>query len=366
MIIASMSTFPHRKATFKQSVSSILVEQSHPIDRLHVYLYRYAQIDPDLPHDSRLEYHLECPDAGPWVRYLIADKLDDQDILVTLDDDTLYPRDYIETGLRELTHFGPGNMICFSGICWDPFVDRFIYTEDRWQCVSEAGMERHRIVSQHMGQTSFFWAGSAKNIVNFAIPGFHTNDDMMTCYMLQKRKIRAWCCPKPAQWIRDLETAFDDTALTKRDAPVRRKAFYEMVTKLGFDPTAGRLAEFRAYRKRVLVLADNCPPLAGAKPLDEALRGLCDSHATIHVLAPVAASQVGIVQHYVNTPYEIHTVGVPEPGGRFDSAAPVRAWRNWRVQRSQRILWNARAAQARAKLQPTAEYRFIDGKLLPA
>jgi hypothetical protein len=363
MIVASMNSIPSRKETFKQTVRSILREQSCPVDRLHVYLYQYQHIHSDLPQDSRLEYHLEYPNAGPWARYIIADSLDDDDVLITIDDDTLYPSDYVATGLRELNHFGKGTTVCFSGICWDPFADHYTYTEDRWQSVSATAFARHRIAAQQMGQTSFYWAKSVKKAINIAVPGFNTNDDMMMCYALQQRNIRVWCCPKSANWIQDLNTFNAPDALTQRDAQPRRQAFHDMVYKLGFDPSAGILKEFLAKPRRILVLADVCPPLAGSERLDESLRQLCAGDVSVHLLAIVPQSQAGPVQQYATTPYEIHAVSVPEPGGRLDYLAPVKAWRDWRVARGHRIKWNRRWKLAIERLQPTQVFVFRNGWL---
>lgn len=360
-----MNTIPSRKETFKQTVRSILHEQSRPVDRLHVYLYQYQHIHSDLPQDSRLEYHLEHPNAGPWARYIITDSLCDDDVLITIDDDTFYPSDYVATGLRELNHFVKGTTICFSGICWDPLADHYTYTEDRWQSVSGTAFARHRIAAQQMGQTSFYWAKSVKNAIHIAVPGFNTNDDMMMCYALQQRNVRIWCCPKPAQWLKDLDTFNAPDALTKRDVQPRRQAFHDMVYKLGFDPSAGVLKEFLVKPRRVLVLADVCPPLAGSERLDESVRQLCAMDASVHLLATVPQSQVGKVQQYVTAPYEIHAVSVPEPGGRLDNLTPVKVWRNWRVARGRRTKWNRRLMLARERLKPTEMFRFRDGRLVP-
>ena len=354
MIVASMCTIPSRKESFKQVVRCILYEQTRPVDRLHVWLNGYQALHGDLPQDPRLEYHLEPANPGPWVRYRVADTLDGNDILVTLDDDLLYPADYIEKGTSALLSYGSQRVaVCYSGICWDPLVTSFSYGADRWQCLAENALTIPRPVALHMGQTSIFRAKHVRGTLNFALPGFYTNDDMMIGYQLQRRGVQIICCPKPVGWIRELADSRDEHALFIRDKATRVKTFQQMVENLGFDPTAGRLADILKKPRRLLVLADLCPPLPASEPLDEHLRRLCDDDVSVHLLAVVPASQAGKVQQYVNIPYEIHAVSIPEPGGRFDAFAPVRAWRNWRSLRSRRRNWVSRLKTSVSLLKPT-------------
>jgi hypothetical protein len=365
MIVASMSTIPIRKETFKQTARSILDEQTCPVDCLHVYLYGYAEIPSDIPQNPRVRYHLEYPTAGPWARYLVADTLQDNDYLVTLDDDMLYPSNYVETGLRELEHLGLKAMACFAGIRWDPLLDHFSYSNDRWQSLPETALDVPHRAALPTGITSFFHASAVRGAIAFPVAGFHTNDDMMIGYALQKREIKIWCCPKPALWIRELETSRAPHALFRKDIKTRHLAFHQMVTRLGFDPTAGRLAEILAKPKRILVLADVCPPLDGSEQLDASLRQLCADDASVHLLASVPASQVGRVQQHVNTPYEIHAVSVPEPGGRFEQMLPVREWRTWRVTQIRRKTWKSRVKIAISMLKPTRVLHYNQAILVP-
>ncbi len=206
MIIASMSTIPQRKNSFLQIARSFLREQTQPVDHLHVWLYNYKQIDGDLPQDERLTYHLDPTNPGPWVRYRAADDLQDGDVFITLDDDLIYPPDYIETGIKWLKT-QKKSVICFGGICWDPLVERFVYGLDRWQYMIEDSLSAVHRVAFLKGQGSFFWGGSVRNIIDLSLPGFNTNDDIMTSYRLQQRGAPILCAPKPAGWIRELESS---------------------------------------------------------------------------------------------------------------------------------------------------------------
>jgi hypothetical protein len=129
---------------------------------------------------------------------------------------------------------------------------------------------------------------------------------------------------------------------------------------MGFDPTAGKLPEFMSKPNRILVTAGICPPLAGSERLDEHLRAQSREDTGIHLVAPVPASRANIVQRYVDVPYHIHVVTVPEPGGRLDGIAPVRAWRLWRVRRGARNAWSRRLELIKRNLNPTTVLNWHD------
>jgi hypothetical protein len=360
-LIATISTIPERRETFLHVLDAILSRQSHAVDHVHVFLDRYGGVNPSLPADDRVTYHLGG--GGPWVRYLPANDLADDDILLTLDDDMVYPPDYVGCGVAALSAAGDGWAVSFGGILWDPIGSPHTYTENSWRLIASRAQDRDRTVAFPMGAISFFRARDVKGIVQLRVPGFKTNDDMMVALGLQQRGVAISSLSRPAGWIRDLPTASAEHALYRRDVGTRYQVFREMVDRLGFDPTAGELGRYLEMPRRILVLADSAPPLPGAGGLDAALRGLCEPGAGVHLLAPVPASKIPDVMFSVNAPYEVHAVAVPEPGGRLDSFPPVRAWRNWRVARGSSEKWTFRERLARERLQPTEVYRYRRGRL---
>ena len=336
-----------------------------PIDTLHVWLNGHDATPIDLPQESRVSYHVEPTNPGPWVRYRSANNLDDRAVFLTLDDDLQYPPDYVERGVHELARLGESSMVCFSGIRWDPVAPRFTYPSDRWQCAADEPLDCARRVALHFGQTSLFWAKAVKGAINFAADGFRTNDDMMIGYQLQRRGVQIICCPKPARWLQDTEFSFQEHALHKRDKATRHRTLRALVERLGFDPTADRLREILTKPKRILILSDLCPPLPGSQKLEARLRALAAADASVHLLATVRHSQIGIVQHYANVPYDVHIAAVPDPGGRLDSVAPVRKWRDWRIRRAGAASLSMMHARCFAVLRPTEVYRDCEGSLLP-
>lgn len=362
MIVVSMCTIPARKKSFLQVAWRILYEQTCPIDELHVWLNGYQTIDDDLPKYDRLVYHLEPDNPGPWIRYKVADWLCDTDIFVTIDDDLIHPVNYIEKGVGFLENDNEDCAICFSGISWDPLVDRLSYGGNRKLYLADQPLSQFRFVSLHMGQTGFYWAKLVRCAISFSISGFQTNDDMMIGYHLYRAGTRIKCCPKPAGWIREQDASRAAHALYRRDRDTRYKVFTELTERLGFDPTANILTETLRVPRRVLIFAETCPPLPHAETLDAYLRSLCAEGVSVHVIAPIPASLENMVQTHVDTPYHIHAVTVPEQGGRLDGVKLVKLWRDLRVQRAAHSALETMASAAQEKLLPSLVGYWPQGK----
>ena len=318
MIVASLCTIPPRKESYQQVVRSILHGQTMPVDQLHVWLNGYSKIDSDLPQDPRLIYHLEPTNPGPWIRYKVADDLDDKSLLVTLDDDILYPEDYIAKGLYWLNRYKGKAVVCFAGIIWDPFQADFSYGAKRFHFMVENPLSDVRIAALIGGGGSFFLSVAVRQVINFKLPGFRTNDDMMVSYALQNRQVPIYSCPKSAEWIREASTSRAPHALFHTDFITRQKTFTEMVHRLAFDPTVGVLKELRQRENRILIMGETCPPLPGGETLDHIARQSWDVNSSVHVLAGAPALLENTVQQYVDTPYLIHPVTCPEPDGRLN------------------------------------------------
>ena len=326
------------------------------MDQLHVWLNGYQSVVSDLPQESRLTYHLQPENPGPWVRYRVADSLDAEDVLVTLDDDLRYPTDYISRGVSELTTAGEETAVCFGGFRWDPLVPIRSYGSDRLHYAFDDPLSGYKRLALLMGGVSFFQATTVKSPIELLLPGFRTNDDMMISYQLQRRNVRILCCPKPDGWIGEMDDSQSSQALFVRDSDVRYKTFGQMVEQLGFDPTAGHLTEFLGKPSHILVIAENCPPLPGSSELDRCLRSLCSEDVSVHLVAPVSVSQAGVVQRHVDVPYKMHAVPVPEPGGRLDWLPPIRTWRSHRVKNQTHHSVAKRIVAAKTKLHPDKVY----------
>lgn len=358
-----MCTVPDRKESLLLILNGMLHGQSLPVDSIHLWLNGYKGVAEGMPNDRRVTYHSRPDNPGPWIRYSVLDQTTDQDIFVTLDDDIKYPPDYIDRGVTEVIKAGMSAVITYGGFRWDCLNDGHDYADARQHFAFDDGLSNRQVLSLLMGGVSFFPSRILKEIPEKRLNRFPTNDDMAVSLYLKERGVRILCCPRRANWIQPLETSDSPNALFRRDLENRHRTFQKMVRHLNFDPTAGQLAEYLKRDPRILVVADRCPPLQGTQPLDDHLRSLHSYQNSVHLLAPVPSSLVRDVQRYVDIPYTIHVVSVPEPGGPLDWFKPVRTWRDRRVQRSGLSLFSERVALSIERLRPGSV--FFSGQSVP-
>lgn len=310
MIVASMCTIPPRKESFKLVVRRLLFEQTRQVDRMDVWLNGYDSVPSDFPTDSRLHYHIEPANPGPWVRFKTVNEGLSCRAFLTIDDDMDYPVDYVEKGLSALFSYTNPVAISFAGIRWDYLVPKadLRYGDDRTYVSLFSNVETPQKVALGTGLSSFYRPEYMKDIIEHPLPGFATNDDMMVAHGLQKRDIPIICPPRPAQWLLPLESADTEHSLFRRDVQVRHKTFRQMILQLGFDPTAGHLAQFHDKTNKVIVVERPVNDMKTLKPLEELANG--DSY--LHVIAPVYQSAAGIAQRYEERPFEFHPHVVPD------------------------------------------------------
>jgi hypothetical protein len=311
MIVASMCTIPPRRESFKLVCRRILDEQSVRLDRLHVWLGGgYSEIPHDLPTDDRLVYHvLPKEQDGPWARYLAVDSGVDCSAFLTLDDDMNYPPDYLEKGVSALFSYNNPVAISFAGIRWDYLVPKkdLRYGGDRVYFSLFSKVETPQKMALGTGLSSFYRPEYMKGVIQFPLPGFRTNDDMMIAFALQKRGIPIICPPRPAEWLLPMECADTEHSLFRRDSQVRHETFRRMILELGFDPTAGRLADFDDQANELVVVSD---PICDIRAL-EALEELANGNSHLHVIASVDQSIAALAQRHSERRFEFHPVVMP-------------------------------------------------------
>lgn len=355
MIVASLPTIPERKASLSHVLRRILYEQTMNVQQLHVWLNGYKEKPTDVPEDSRICYHLHPENPGPYIRYTIANTLADDDVLITLDDDMVYPTDYVHRGVTELTEKGAKAVICFGGLRWGPFSDEFDYHNPSRILVPFAYRLLHDFrVALFMGNCSFMRAGAVQNAINLDLPGLKTNDDMMISHHLQRNGYTIWACAKSDRWLSGTDECVAPNALFMRDGRNRSETFRKLVREWGFDPTAGWLDELQQVRHHIVVLAPEVPLLSDEPTLHERITRLCAEETVVHVLAPVKGSQLAEVERFTGLPYLVHPSPVHENEGRFGQFSLVRNWRGRKLEALAQATWNKRLNSILSKL-PGAE-----------
>lgn len=113
MIRAHMATFPARAPILMQTVATILPQ----VDRLCICLNGYDAPPPELADDARIEWLIpdrDLKDAGKFAFPPAPD-----DMVFTIDDDILYPPDYVARTLAMFDILDPGRDVAgYLGHAW--------------------------------------------------------------------------------------------------------------------------------------------------------------------------------------------------------------------------------------------------------
>lgn len=113
MIRAHMATFPPRAGIVMQAVASLLPQ----LDRLCICLNQYDAVPAALRDDPRVEALIpdaDLKDAGKFAFDVGAD-----DLVFTVDDDIIYPPDYVATAIGHLEGLDPArDIVGHMGHAW--------------------------------------------------------------------------------------------------------------------------------------------------------------------------------------------------------------------------------------------------------
>lgn len=135
-IIVSMTTIPSR-INAAAMVARIMLMQTVKPDTIYIYLGKEWFKDVELPKELvELESHgvkvVYCDDLKPHTKYFYAMKKFPEDIVITVDDDILYPYDLIET-LMKSYHKYPKAVSCMRAHLIKQNVDGTLMSYNDWK-----------------------------------------------------------------------------------------------------------------------------------------------------------------------------------------------------------------------------------------
>ena len=115
-IIGAMASFKDRKATLFQSVNSII----NQVDHLYLYLNDYDEIPPLNSDRTRLTIILgkyAMGDIKDTAKFAVISTLTSVDsYILTLDDDIVYPEDYVSTMINKLGEYNTKTVVGVYGV----------------------------------------------------------------------------------------------------------------------------------------------------------------------------------------------------------------------------------------------------------
>ncbi len=110
-VIVSLTSFPARISIVSITIKSIM-DQTYPPDRIMIWLAdtQFPGLEADLPHDlldlkdQGLEIRF-CDDLKPHKKYFYTMQENPDAVVITMDDDVIYPEDTVECLLRSYSRF---------------------------------------------------------------------------------------------------------------------------------------------------------------------------------------------------------------------------------------------------------------------
>lgn len=113
MIRAHLATFPPRRGILMETVASILPQ----VDRLFICLNGFDAVPPELGDQDRIEAFIPPQDLKDAGKFAFPPAPDD--IVFTIDDDILYPPDYVTRTVAVFDRLDPArNVLGFHGNAW--------------------------------------------------------------------------------------------------------------------------------------------------------------------------------------------------------------------------------------------------------
>lgn len=113
MIRAHMASFPPRAEILMQAVTTILPQ----VDRLYLCLNEYDSVPPVLGDNDKIVAVIPGTDLKDAGKFAFAAKPDD--MVFTVDDDILYPPDYVTRTLAAFDQLDPAeNVVGYLGHAW--------------------------------------------------------------------------------------------------------------------------------------------------------------------------------------------------------------------------------------------------------
>lgn len=199
--VGAMASFPARRGSLAASIASVLPQ----LDELHLYLNNYDEV-PLFAHHPKIRVTL-----GIYERGDLRDNgkffdlpNNDHSYVFTLDDDIVYPHDYVARSIHHIEAFGRSCVIGFHGV---------IFPQDRFDDLRQRTV--HHFSDAYGGGfvdligtgTSSWHSSSLKlSLDDFGRPGLC---DLWFALVGAKQEIPFYCAPRERGWLRVYAT-FDD------------------------------------------------------------------------------------------------------------------------------------------------------------
>lgn len=239
-LIAGMATMPRRAALLRDALTVVLPQ----VDQLHLFLDRFEQVPEVIQHEKIIVYRSqEHGDLRANGKLLGLTAAPAEAIYFTMDDDIVYPANYVARMAAHLARYDHGVALGVHGLTLHPPITR--YLENRRSTPRSKPLRIDRAVHFLGTDTVAFPADLAR----FDVRRWSAFNmvDLMFGLELARRRIPRVIISRKRRWVYDVEPADGDSifAQLKKD-DTRQTALAKQLVELDgarpLEPNGGWLA----------------------------------------------------------------------------------------------------------------------------
>lgn len=209
MITASMSTIAWRETGLASAVASILPQ----VDRLNVFLQRYTETPAYLEHEKiqvlRDGLAPESAALGASAKFhWLWHGLVDDGYHFTVDDDIVYPSDYVSYCIGKIEEYGRRAIVGFHGAIYKPRMRHYFKDRQTWHFEHECDADRF-VHILGTGTASFHTSTLKLTRADFAQGN---SCDLYLGIACQKQHVPVVCLKRAGGYLKSLPLAADPRA----------------------------------------------------------------------------------------------------------------------------------------------------------
>ena len=201
-ILVSLATIPGREESLKETLASLLPQ----VGKVHVYLNGFSEV-PVFLVDDQVIAHIG-PDIGDVGKFFWCD--DATGFCLTVDDDIVYPPNYVEAMVNQVERFGRKACVGVHGavLTHVPVND---YYADRQVFHFRDSLTRGRPV-HILGTGTLCWHASTLelSVADFPSPNMA---DVWFALNAQRNAVPLVSVPRSHEWLKDTEHSSDSNSI---------------------------------------------------------------------------------------------------------------------------------------------------------
>jgi glycosyltransferase involved in cell wall biosynthesis len=223
-VVALLPTIPRRVRSARLVLDNLLAQG---VELVVLHLNGHGKV-PDWAKRERVTAILNPPGTGPLVRWSRIPKCD---YVLGVDDDLVYPKDYVSKMVRHLDLVGHGACVSMHASRWPPGCFNL---DDREVIAFSSGSSGYTAVSYLGSGASGFHRRELERVERIADGVFKRLDDVWISAAVSRAGLRIYRPPSPRGWIGSYPEQNDGIfAEERKEGFVARKTAIAQARRLG-------------------------------------------------------------------------------------------------------------------------------------